>query len=365
MPSPVLTSVITATPFRVSFFGGGTDFPGYFERRGGLVLAAAVRHFSYVAVNSLERLMEQRFRISYSRLELVDDVEEIRHDISRAVLMEHAALIDDCFVDIHSYADLPSGTGIGSSSAFAVGLLNALHALNGRYLSPKELARRAIQIERETLREGGGWQDQILAAFGGFNVVRFRRGDFDVEPLLVSTDRRLAIEASCRLYFTAMKRSSSTVQRVSFSPKNVLHKEKVLDQTRELAEEALRIYRAESDSQVVVRCWGELLDRAWALKRSLSGGVSLPEIDALYEKARHAGAYGGKIIGAGGGGFLLVIAPPDRQPAIDAALGGLKSFPLRLQPDGSHVVYANERTEDFTPRASANKTPQGVSVAVI
>ena len=169
--SQVLTSVITATPFRVSFFGGGTDFPAYFNQRGGLVLATTVRHFSYVAVNSLDRLMEQRFRISYSQLENVDAVEEIRHGIVRATLTDYPELIDDCFVDIHSYADLPSGTGIGSSSAFSVGLLNALHALNGVYLPPKELARRAIRIERETLQEVGGWQDQILAG-----VRRFQPG---------------------------------------------------------------------------------------------------------------------------------------------------------------------------------------------
>jgi D-glycero-alpha-D-manno-heptose-7-phosphate kinase len=343
MPSPVLTSVITATPFRVSFFGGGTDFPGYFDQRGGLVIATAVRHFSYVALNSLERLMEKRFRISYSRLELVDTVDEINHDLSRAILSEYPDLIDDCFVDIHSYADLPSGTGIGSSSAFAVGLLSALHALNGRYLPPKDLARRAIRIERDVLRDAGGWQDQILAAFGGFNLVRFGAGDFDVQPLLVSAERRAVFEASCRLYFTAVKRSSSAVQQVSFAPANIADKAQILDQTRELAEAALEVYRTESDAQVVIRRWGALLDQAWTLKRALSGAVSLPEIDALYDKARQAGAYGGKIIGAGGGGFLLIMASPKSWPAIDAALGGLKRFPLRLEPDGSRVVYANER----------------------
>lgn len=343
MGKQVLASVITATPFRVSFFGGGTDFPGYFDRRGGLVVATAIRKFSYVALNSLERLLEKRFRISYSRLEIVDTVDEIQHDITRATISEYTELTDDCFVDIHSYADLPSGTGIGSSSAFTVGLLTALHTLNGIYLSPTELARRAIRIERETLGEVGGWQDQIMAAFGGFNAVWFRDGNFEVHPLAVGAERRAVLEASCCLYFTALTRSSAAIQQVSFAPTNLSDKERVLDHTRELAEEALHVFRTEADPRSLVRRWGELLDAAWALKKSLSGGVSLPEIDRLYDAARRAGAYGGKIVGAGGGGFLLIIAPPERRAAIDAAVGHLHSVPIHLESDGSRVVYVNEK----------------------
>jgi D-glycero-alpha-D-manno-heptose-7-phosphate kinase len=339
----VLASVITATPFRVSFFGGGTDFPGYFNRRGGLVVATAIRKYSYVALNSLERLMEKRYRISYSRLEMVDTVAEIQHDIVRATMSEYAALTDDCFVDIHSYADLPSGTGIGSSSAFAVGLLTALHTLNGIYLPPGGLARRAIHIEREILQEVGGWQDQITAACGGFNAVFFRDGDFEVRPLTVGAERRAVLEASCWLYFTAVRRSSAAIQQVSFSPANVADKERVLDHTRELAEEALHVFRSEDDPRALVRRWGALLDASWALKRSLSGSVSLPEIDRLYDAARRAGAYGGKIIGAGGGGFLLIVGPPEQRAEIDAAVGHLHSVPLQLEPDGCHVVYVNEK----------------------
>jgi D-glycero-alpha-D-manno-heptose-7-phosphate kinase len=343
MPEQILTSIITATPFRVSLFGGGTDFPAYFNRRGGLVLATAMRKYSYVALNSLERLMERRFRISYSQLEMVDAVENIRHDIVRAVLGEYASLVGDGFVDIHSYADLPAGTGIGSSSAFAVGMLNALHALNGVYVPPKDLARRAIRIEREVLAEVGGWQDQISSAFGGFNVVRFHDDDFEVFPLVLSMQQREAIEESCWLYFTATRRSSASVQRVSFSATNIVDKEKVLDRTRELAEEAVRVLRSETDPHGLMRRWGELLDLSWQLKRSLSDAVSLPEIDALYERARAAGAYGGKIIGAGGGGFLLMMGPPERRAAIDAAVGQLRSFPLKLESSGSHIVYVNEK----------------------
>jgi D-glycero-alpha-D-manno-heptose-7-phosphate kinase len=342
MSQHVLTSVITATPFRVSLFGGGTDFPGYFNRRGGLVLASAIRKYSYVALNSLERLMEQRFRISYSQLEMVDSVEHIRHNIIRTALTEHNTLIDDCFVDIHSYADLPSGTGIGSSSAFSVGLLNALHALNGIYMPPKALAKRAIHLERDLLGDVGGWQDQVMSAHGGFNIVRFHDDDFEVEPLIVSLEQRRVIEESCWLYFTSIQRSSAAVQQMSFSPANIVDKEKVLDQTRELAEEAVRAFYAEPDPRAVMRRWGDLLDLSWSLKRSLSGAVSSSEIDLIYESARAAGAYGGKIIGAGGGGFLLVMGPPERQAAIDAAVGNLRRFHLRLDPNGSRVVYAND-----------------------
>ncbi|MDR3538216.1 MAG: hypothetical protein P4L71_17105 [Acetobacteraceae bacterium] len=343
MTSQVLTSVITATPFRVSFFGGGTDFPGYFNRRGGLVLATSVQQYSYVALNSLPRLLEKRFRISYSQLEMVSRIDEIRHDICRATLGEYEALLEDHFVDIHSYADLPTGTGVGSSSAFAVGLVQALHALCGVYLPPKDLARKAILIEREKLGDVGGWQDQVASAYGGFNLVRFRENDFEVFPLGIAGGLRETIEASCWLYFTAMRRSSSAVQQVSFSPANMVDKAKVLDQTRELAEEALVVLREATDPLAAMRRWGALLHEAWALKRSLSSSVSLPEIDKLYEKARQAGAWGGKIIGAGGGGFLLVIAPPDRRAAIDAAVGNLHSFPVRLEQNGSHIVYVNEK----------------------
>jgi len=343
MPQQVLTSVTTATPFRVSFFGGGTDFPGYFNRRGGLVVATAIRKYSYVALNSLERLLEKRFRISYSRLEMVDTVAEIQHDIVRATMTEYMALTNDSFVDIHSYADLPAGTGIGSSSAFTVGLLAALHTLNGIYLPPGELARRAIRIERETLGEVGGWQDQIMAAFGGFNAVWFRAGDFEVHPLAVGRERRAVLEASCWLYFTALTRSSAAIQQASFSPTNVADKERVLDRTRELAEEALHVFRTEADPRSLVRRWGELLDVAWALKKSMSDGVTLPEIDRLYDAARRAGAYGGKIVGAGGGGFLLIVAPPERRAEIDAAVGHLHSVPIQLEPDGNRVVYVNEK----------------------
>jgi D-glycero-alpha-D-manno-heptose-7-phosphate kinase len=215
--------------------------------------------------------------------------------------------------------------------------------LNGIYMPPKSLARRAIHIERELLGDVGGWQDQILSAFGGFNVVRFNDNDFEVHPLVISMQQRLVIEESCWLYFTAIKRSSAAVQQVSFSPANITDKEKVLDQTRELAEEAVHVVRSETDPQAVLRRWGDLLDLSWSLKRSLSGAVSLPDIDVLYERARAAGAYGGKIIGAGGGGFLLIMGPPERRAAIDAAVGQLRSFPLKLEPNGSHVVYVNEK----------------------
>ena len=302
-----------------------------------------MRQFSYVALNCLERLLERRFRISYSRLEMVDSIAEIRHDMVRATLAEFSELVGDSFVDLHSYADLPARSGVGSSSAFTVGLLSALHALNGLYLPPKILARQAIRIEREILNEAGGWQDQITPACGGFNVVEFRDNDFEVRPLVVGAARRATIEASCWLYFTSITRSSATVQQVAFSAANIVDKEQVLDATRELAEEAVHIFRTTADDAAMIQGWGELLNRAWALKRSMSDGVSMPEIDALYERAKQAGAWGGKIIGAGGGGFLLIMGPAERRTAIDAAVGNLHSLPVRLEPDGSRVVYVNER----------------------
>ena len=338
----ILSSVITASPCRLSFFGGGTDVPDYFEKRGGLVLATTMRHFSYVALNSLPRLLERRFRISYSQLEMVDRIEEIRHDIIRTTLGAYPQLIAERFVDIHSYADLPVGTGIGSSSAFTVGLLNALHAVCGVYLPPGDLARRAIDIERGKLGEHGGWQDQILSAYGGFNLVRFRDNDFEVLPLPLGGGMRGAVESCCWLYFTAVTRSSSAVQKTTQAGPDSASRMRLLDGTREIAEEALHVLRTSADPRVTMREWGELLHQSWLLKRKLSGAVSPPAVDQIYERARNAGAWGGKLVGAGGGGFLLIAAPPERQADIDAAVGGLTRFAVRLEQHGSHVVYVNE-----------------------
>ena len=341
MSSQTPTSIISATPFRVSFFGGGTDLPSYFNRHGGTVIATTIAQYSYVALNSLEPLLQKRFRISYSALEMCDRIEDIKHDITRTILTDYPDLLGDRFIDIHSYADLPSGTGIGSSSAFAVGMLNALHALSARYVPPKELAKRAITIERERLAEAGGWQDQVLAAYGGVNMVRFGDNDFEVEPLVLSGESRTALEQSCWLYFTGVTRSSAKVQNASFLVPNATDTDRILDETHELAREAMRLYRHAASAVGLVRDWGLLMDRAWTVKRSLSSAVSSPEIDAAYERAKHAGAYGGKVIGAGGGGFLLIMGPPGQRAAIDAAVGDMHCIPLRFESIGSRIVYVN------------------------
>lgn len=334
--------IITRTPFRISFLGGGTDFPEYFNRKKSIVLGAAINKFTYVTINSLERLLEKRFRISYSQLETVDEIREIKDNYFREILLSNVNLYANEFFDIHTFSDLPSGTGIGSSSSFIVGMLNGIHSLNGVYQDPKKLALEAIQIERTRLKEIGGWQDQIFAAFGGFNLIDFYQNNFEVSKISISQEKMKALESSMMLFFTNIKRSSASLQKKVFNQNNLSSKENYLDLIYDLALEGKKILFNTHDINKMVEDFGKVINESWHAKKNLSSDISNTEIDEIYNIAIKAGAYGGKINGAGAGGFILFIVPKNKQGNVKESLKHLKQIDIKFEPYGSRVVFSDQ-----------------------
>ncbi|MFA6408872.1 MAG: kinase [Gammaproteobacteria bacterium] len=331
--------VITQTPFRISFFGGGTDFPDYFNQYHGAVLGAAIDKFMYVTLNSLKRLDGKRIRLSYSKLEFVDDPLELEHQIVKHVLVDHKFFSEDDFLDIHSYADLPASSGIGSSSSFAVGMLNALYLSRGVYKFPGDIAREAILIEREKMKDRGGWQDQVFAAYGGLNRIIFGNNNFIVEPIVISKDKRVALEEACLLFFTGKMRSSSQVQNSVMSNDNV-NKIEMLGKIHDLVQNGFDIlYHSKTDVEMVYE-FGRLLHESWNIKRNLSSHVTNQDIDCLYEEGIRAGALGGKLCGAGGGGFILFVVPKDKRDNVMQSLSKYKRLNIRFHDFGSRVIYS-------------------------
>lgn len=329
--------VITQTPFRISFFGGGTDFPAYFKHHSALVIGTTIDKYIYVTLNSLERFFEKRIRLSYSKLENVSDPNEIEHPIVKYILSEHPLMTENSFFDIHTYADLPAASGVGTSSAFTVGMLNALYLLHGIYKTSEYIAKEAIEIEREKLGESGGWQDQIFAAYGGFNCIRFSEKGFAVEPICISSSKRRALEQSCLIFFTGLTRSSAAIQQKT---PTVKHEQSDLKKIQAVSYTALQVLTQTNSITEMLQEFGKLMHIAWMAKRNLSAHVSNDEIDAMYEKAMQAGALGGKLCGAGGGGFLLFIVPPEKQQAVREALKQHKVLSVNFEDQGSKVIYS-------------------------
>ena len=326
--------IISRAPVRISFFGGGTDYPEYFRERGGAVLATAIDKFSYVTVSPfLSHLFDYSIRISYRQAEVVKSVDDIQHNVYRECL-KLCGLKKD--VELHNLADLPAFTGLGSSSAFTVSLLHALHSFKGEFLRPMELAYEAIHVERDVLKDKVGCQDQVLAAVGGFNLIQFRtETDISVQRVVMSPARLAELERHLFLVFTDIRRKASEV--VDKQLQRVSQNAPTLSTMRQMAYEGLDILTQPS------RPWhdfGELLHQAWTAKRQLDGGVSNPEIDAMYERGREAGAIGGKLLGAGGGGFMLFFAPPERHEKIRAAFAGHQFLPVKINAPGSQIIYS-------------------------
>jgi D-glycero-alpha-D-manno-heptose-7-phosphate kinase len=323
--------IITRTPYRISFFGGGTDYPAWYLRHGGEVLSTTIDKYCHISCRHLPPFFAHRHRVVYSAIETVQDVAEIRHPAVRAVLMHNRPQHG---LEIHHDGDLPARSGLGSSSSFTVGLLNALAAHEGRYVSKEELARDALHVEQRLIGENVGSQDQVAAAFGGFNRIEFRRsGDFDVTPVVLNRKRLEHFQSHLMLCFTGLSRIASEVARSTID--NLERRAKELDTMRGMVEDALRILR---DADRPLADFGLLMHESWRLKRELSERVSTPEVDRFYEDALEAGALGGKLLGAGGGGFMLLFVPPERQPAVRAALGGLVHVPFGFDEGGSRVV---------------------------
>jgi D-glycero-alpha-D-manno-heptose-7-phosphate kinase len=323
--------IITRTPFRISFFGGGTDYPGWFREHGGAVLATTINKYCYITCRRLPPFFDYKHRIVYSRLENVKHIEEIQHPAVRGVL-KWAEVTDG--MEIHHDGDLPARSGLGSSSSFTVGLLHALQALNGKMAYKDGLARDAIHVEQNVIGENVGSQDQVSAAFGGFNRIEFYRNDsFDVSPVILPLHRRKELSDHLMLCFTGFSRIASEVAKSKID--NLKSREKELKLIRAMVDEALSILQNANES---IESFGELLNTSWQYKRSLSDRVSTPEIDGIYQAAMDAGAIGGKILGAGGGGFLLIFAKPERHDAIRERLNKLIHVPFEFEDSGSRVV---------------------------
>jgi D-glycero-alpha-D-manno-heptose-7-phosphate kinase len=323
--------IVTRTPFRISFFGGGTDYPAWYKEHGGAVLATSIDKYCYISCRYLPPFFEHKHRIVYSHIENVREIAEIRHPAVRGVF-EWAGVEDG--VEIHHDGDLPARSGLGSSSSFTVGLVHALSALRGRYISKEDLASSAIHIEQKIIQENVGSQDQISAAFGGFNRIEFRRDDtFDVSPIILPTNRHAELQSHLMLYFTGFSRIASEVAKSKID--NIKHRTHELSRMKEMVDEALNILQ---DQRVSIDAFGKLLDESWTHKRNLSDRVSTPEIDSIYGEALNAGAIGGKILGAGGGGFLLLFVKPEQQARVKDRLKNLILVPFQFESSGSRVV---------------------------
>lgn len=323
--------IITRTPFRISFFGGGTDYPAWYEENGGSVFSATIDKFCYITCRHLPPFFEHRHRIVYSRIESVRAVEEIEHPSVRACL--GYAGTDQGF-EIHHDGDLPARSGLGSSSSFTVGLLNALRGISGEMSSKERLASEAIFVEQELIGENVGSQDQIAAAYGGLNKIEFHKnGAFTVDPVLLTNSRRIELNQHLMLFFTGITRFASTIAESKI--KNLNNHRSELTSMHLMVDQAISILHNQSER---ISKFGELLHESWMLKRALSEAVSTDEIDGIYTRARQAGAIGGKLLGAGGGGFLMLFAPPDRHTAIRNALKNLIYVPFSFEDSGSRVV---------------------------
>ena len=305
--------IITQTPFRMSFFGGGTDFPGFYKEHGGAVISTTFDKYCYVNVRHLPRFFDYSTELSYSRIERVTDVEAIEHPAIR----EAMKYLDMQEIRLTYEADLPARSGLGTSSSFAVGMLNAFYALKGKYADKRKLADDAIYLERVLCKESGGVQDQIAASFGGLNRINFNADGYEVNPVIISPDRKAQLNRNLMLFFTGFSRFSSDIQKTT--QKDMADKERQLLEMLSLVDEAEKVLTTKTD----LNEFGRLLDYTWKLKRGISSGISTDSIDGLYAKGIEAGALGGKLLGAGGGGFLLFYVEEDKREAVAKAMEDL------------------------------------------
>ena len=326
--------IISKTPFRISFFGGGTDYPVWYKENRGQVLSTTIDKYCYITLRYLPPFFPYKHRIVYSKIETVKDINEILHPAVRATLN---FLKINKGLEIHHDGDLPARTGMGSSSAFTVGLLNSLYGLKGVMISKDRLAKEAIYIERDVLKESVGSQDQVAAAHGGFNKISFAGNDeIKIEPITLTEARIKELESHLVLYFTGFSRYASEVAKTQI--------EKTPDRKRELTlmyqmvDTAVNILNDENKN---ILEFGKLLNETWQLKKSLTDKISTPEIDDIYQRALEVGAVGGKLLGAGGGGFLLLFIPPEKQKKVREEFKNLLEVKFHFEKGGSRIIYYN------------------------
>ena len=339
--------IISRTPFRISFFGGGTDYPAWYLQHGGAVLATTIDKYCYLTCRYLPPFFEHRFRIVYSQIENCQSLDEIRHAAVREGL-RHVNLHRG--VEIHHDGDLPARSGMGSSSAFTVGLLHALYALKGQMLSRDNLAKKSIYIEQERLKEAVGSQDQALAAFGGFNHISFfQNGEFSIVPMTVPPERMRELNSHLMLFYTGIKRTASDIAH-SYDIKG---KQRQLYAMKDLVEQGLLILNSGSD----ITAFGELLHEAWQVKCKLSPKISNSHIDKIYSRALTVGAIGGKLTGAGGGGFMLLFVPPDRQENVKQTFNTLIHVPFQFENGGSQIIFYDPEVDYLAEEESRSTQP--------
>lgn len=331
--------IITKTPFRMSFFGGGTDMEEFFKENGGSVLSTTFDKYCYVNVRHLPRFFDYSTELSYSKTERVTNIEDIKHPAIRNAMH----MLDMHEIRLTYEADLPARSGLGTSSSFAVGMLNAFYALKGKYADKKRLADEAIYLERELCQEAGGWQDQIAASFGGLNRINFNADGYEVLPVIISPERKQQLNENLMMFFTGFTRFSSEIQKANAQRKK--------DRTAQLKEMLALVDEAEHvlvDKKRDLDEFGKLLDHTWRLKRQTGAAVSTDSIDGLYEKGIQAGALGGKLLGAGGGGFLVFYVQPEKQEEVRKAMQDLMYIPFRFEDGGTRVIHYT--AEDYIPQ---------------
>ena len=328
--------IISRTPYRISFFGGGTDYPSWYLKHGGQVLSTTIDKYLYINCRYLPPFFEHRLRLVYSKVEACQYSSELKHPSAREVLQ---FLDIDSGLEIHYDGDLPGRSGLGSSSSFTVGLLNALYAYRGQMVSQHRLVTESIHIEQDLSKETVGSQDQVNAAYGGLNKIQFHPGgEITVNPVTISHERVQALEGNLMLFYTGIMRTAEKVARSYVV--DIETKEKPLMKMFAMVDEALEILKnGDLDD------FGLLLDKAWQEKRSLSKQVSNSNIDEIYTKALSAGALGGKLSGAGGGGFLLLYVPHDKQPVMKKELSHLLHVPFNFEASGSQIIYFDQHKE--------------------
>ena len=324
--------IITRTPFRISFFGGGTDYPVWYKKNGGAVLSTSIDKYCYITCRQLPPFFKYKYKIVYSKLEEATSREKIDHPSARECLGHVSPNMN---VVVAYDADVPARSGLGSSSSFTVGLLNALYGLSGHKKTKTQLALEALHVEQNLIKENVGSQDQVVAAFGGFNKINFEvSGKFRVIPLVINQERLDSLQKHLMMFFTGFSRTASKIaaEQIRLTPQ----KSNELNVMKQMVNEAADILRSKKRN---LDDFGKLLHESWQLKRSLSPQISNSAIDKIYDIGRQAGALGGKLLGAGGGGFILFFARPEDQPRIKEKLKKYLHVPFKFENTGSQIIY--------------------------
>ena len=326
--------IISKTPVRISFFGGGTDYPEYFNEYGGSVLSTTIDKYVYITINKIGGLLDEKYRIAYKKVELCNTIEDIEHPSVRETLRNMN--IEDG-LDINIFSDLPARTGLGSSSSFTVGLLNALYAFEGKVKSKLDYAKEAIYIEKDILQENVGVQDQLAAAVGGLNYMKLSSSGYEVNPIILSKERKRQLDSNLLLYYTGISRFATEVLKEQVENTK---KKKVMIELKDIYDMVQDGMKILSDSAIPLSDFGYLLDKTWQAKKKLSSAISSGSIDEMYEIAMRSGAFGGKLLGAGGGGFFLFYVDGEKEE-FRKKMSKFVEIPFQFEGDGSKIIYLN------------------------